>query len=134
MAFRFEQLQIWTLAIDLASHVYDVTETFPKVEIFGLRSDIRRAGNSVPMNIGEGAGRGTKRDFSRFLDIAMGSIHEVVTGMAIALKRRYLTSEAYRAIYEEAEVLAKKLRRFQDALVPSRKAGASGRGHSSGNG
>jgi four helix bundle protein len=121
MAFRFEQLQIWELAIEFASHVYEVTEGFPKSEIFGLRSDIRRAGNSVPMNIGEGAGRGSKRDFSRFLDIAMGSVYEVVTGMAIALKRHYITAEAYRGIYDEAEILAKKLTRFQDTLLPSRK-------------
>jgi four helix bundle protein len=73
------------------------------------------------LNIGEGAGRGSKRDFSRFLDIAMGSIYEVVTGMAIALKRRYVTPEQYRSIYEEAEILAKKLTRFQDALLPTRR-------------
>lgn len=121
MAFRFEQLQIWTLAIDFASHVYDVTENFPRSEIFGLRSDIRGAGNSVPMNIGEGAGRGSKRDFSRFLDIAMGSIYEVVTGMAIALKRRYITSGDYRSIYAEAEILAKKVTRFQETLAPQRR-------------
>lgn len=121
MAFRFEQLQIWELAIEFASHVYEVTEGFPKSEIFGLRSDIREAGNSVPMNIGEGAGRGSKRDFCRFVDIAMGSIHEVVTGMAIAAKRRYVTSGDYRAIYAEAEILAKMVTRFQETLVPSRR-------------
>ncbi len=118
MAFRFERLEIWKLAIEFANRVYEITEGFPKSEIFGLRADIRSAGNSVPMNIGEGSGRGSKRDFSRFLDIAMGSIYEVVTGMAIALKRRYVTLEQYRVIYGEAEILAKKLTRFQDTLVP----------------
>lgn len=49
MGFRFEQLEVWKLAIDFASHVYEVTEDFPRSEVFGLRSDIRRAGNSVPM-------------------------------------------------------------------------------------
>lgn len=123
MAFRFEGLEIWTLATEFARHVYEVTNSFPKSEVFGLRADIRRAANSAPMNIGEGSGRGSKRDFSRFLDIAMGSIYEVVTGMAIALKLRYVTFGDYRAIYEEAEILAKKLTRFQDSLVPSRRAG-----------
>ena len=119
MGFRFEQLEIWKLAIDFASHVYEVTEAFPRPEVFGLRSDIRKAGNSVPLNIGEGAGRGTKKDFARFLDIAMGSVYEVVTGMAIALKRRYIATGEYRAIYDEAEVPAKKLTRFQATLTPS---------------
>jgi four helix bundle protein len=124
MGFRFERLEIWKLAIDFASHVYDVTEGFPKSEIFGLRADIRRAGNSVPLNIGEGAGRGSKRDFSRFLDIALGSVHEVVTGLAIALNRRYVTPEQYQTTYERAELLAKKLTRFQDTLVPVRRGEA----------
>ncbi len=121
MGFRFEQLEVWKLAIDFASHVYEVTEDFPRSEMFGSRSDIRRAGNSVPLNIGEGAGRGSKKDFARFIDIAMGSLYEVVTGMAIALKRRYVTTADYRAIYDEAEILAKKLRRFQSTLTPSPK-------------
>ncbi len=121
MAFRFEQLEIWKLGIDFASHVYEVTEGFPRSEMFGLRSDIRGASNSVPPNIGEGSGRGSKKDFARFLDIAMGSVYEVVTGMAIALKRRYVTTADYRAIYDEAEILAKKLSRFQDTLFPGGK-------------
>ncbi len=123
MAFRFEQLEIWNLGIDFASHVYEVTEGFPRSEVFGLRSDIREASNSVPLNIGEGSGRGSKKDFARFLDIAMGSVYEVVTGMAIALKRRYVTVTDYRAICTEAEVLAKKLTRFQAALIPGLKGG-----------
>ena len=121
MGFRFERLEIWKLAIEFASHVYDVTEGFPKSEIFGLRADVRRAGNSVPLNIGEGAGRGSRRDFSRFLDIALGSVHEVVTGMAIALNRRYVTPDQYQTTYARAELLAKKLTRFQDTLVPTRR-------------
>jgi four helix bundle protein len=121
MAFRFEQLEIWNLAIDFASHVYEVTEGFPRSELFGLRSDIREASNSVPLNIGEGSGRGSKKDFARFIDIAMGSVYEVVTGMAIALKRRYVTAADYRAIYTEAEILAKKLTRFHATLTPSPK-------------
>lgn len=124
MAFRFEGLEIWRLSIDLASHVYEVTENFPKNEVFGLRSAIRNAASSIPMNIGEGSGRGSKRDFSRFLNIAMGSIYEVITGMAIALKRRYVTAEEYRATYAEAEILAKKITRFQDTLVPNRRGEA----------
>jgi four helix bundle protein len=124
VALQFERLEIWKLAIHFASHVYEVTEAFPRSETFGLRSDIRRAAISGPLNIGEGSGRGSRRDFARFLDIAMGSIYEVITGMAIALKRHYIAAEEFRKVYDEAEVLAKKLTRFQDTLVPTRRGEA----------
>jgi four helix bundle protein len=121
VAFRFEQLEIWKLAIEFADHVYKATAGFPRSEVFGLRSDVRRAANSVPMNIGEGSGRGSRRDFSRFLDIAMGSMHEVVTGMAITLRRGYISPETNRETYVRAEVLAKKVSRFQQSLTSGRR-------------
>lgn len=124
VAFRFEQLEIWKPAIAFVRQVYQATEAFPRSEVFGLRSDIRRAVRSVPMNISEGAGRGSNRDFARFIDIVRGSAYEAVTGMAVAVNLRYVTLAEYKAIYREAETLAKKLTRFQQTLTPVQKGEA----------
>lgn len=70
MAFRFEGLEIFHEAIDFSARVYSMVKKFPSEERFDLTSQARKAANSAVLNIAEGSGRGTKRDFSRFLDLA----------------------------------------------------------------
>lgn len=72
--------------MELAQEVYGLTEFFPQEEKFGLISQIRRAATSIPSNIVEGAGRGTNRDFSRFLDQALGSCNELQTQLILSGK------------------------------------------------
>lgn len=69
----FKTLDVWRKAHELALAVYRITKTFPKEELYGLTSQIRRAGSSIPTNIGEGCGRKSAADFSRFLQNAFGS-------------------------------------------------------------
>jgi four helix bundle protein len=76
MAFRFEGLEIFHAAIDFSATVHETVKTFPSEERFDLTSQARRAANSIVLNIAEGSGRGTKKDFSHFLDMALGSIFE----------------------------------------------------------
>src|ERR687896_1330446 len=78
MAFRFEGLEIFHAAIDFSARVYEMVKKFPADERFDLTSQARRAANSIVLNIAEGSGRGTKKDFSHFLDMAIGSIFETV--------------------------------------------------------
>lgn len=78
MAFRFEGLEIFHAAIDFSAKVYETVKKFPVEERFDLTSQARRAANSIVLNIGEGSGRGTKKDFSHFLDVALGSTFETV--------------------------------------------------------
>ena len=83
---RYQQLVVWRKAMQLVTEVYRVTGGFPDTEKFGLVSQMRRAAVSLPSNIAEGAGRGTDKEFSRFLQIARGSLFELETQIEIATR------------------------------------------------
>ena len=116
MAFRFEKLEIFQLALDFAASTYEKTRRFPSEERFDLTSQTRRAANSVALNIAEGSGRGTKKDFSHFLDIAVGSTFEVVTCFFLAKKHGYVSQQDLEDIKREGELLAKKINSFKNTL------------------
>ena len=79
-----KDLDVWRRSMDLVEGVYKLTHTWPSDEKYGLTSQVRRAAISIPSNVAEGAGRGSVKDFSRFLDIAQGSLAEVETQLEIA--------------------------------------------------
>ena len=74
---NYKDLQVWSKSHELTLEVYKITKTFPKEEIFGLVSQLRRASSSIPTNIAEGSGRFTQKDFASFLQIGLGSCQEV---------------------------------------------------------
>ena len=80
------KLKVWERAIDYVTEIYKLTEKFPKEEIYGLTSQMRRAAVSIPSNIAEGAARGSKGEFRKFLAIAQGSISELETQLIISSK------------------------------------------------
>ena len=84
MAKSFRELKVWQLAIDLTALIYDLTAEFPKAEVYGLSSQMRRAAVSIASNIAEGSARGTRRDFKQFVLIAKGSTCELQTQLVIA--------------------------------------------------
>ena len=116
MAFRFEGLEIFHLAIDFAAEAYQKARKFPSEERFDLTSQTRRAANSIVLNIAEGSGRGTKRDFSHFLDVALGSTFETVTCFFLAKKHGYISSQDLEEIRAEGESLSKKINSFKNTL------------------
>ncbi|QVL31535.1 four helix bundle protein [Telmatocola sphagniphila] len=73
----FRSLLVWQKSHDLALKIYRATSEFPKTELYGLTSQLRRAVVSIPSNIAEGCGRGSEADFARFLQLSMGSASEV---------------------------------------------------------
>src|SRR3989338_6933780 len=79
----FKDLIVWKKSIELVAEIYKLTELFPKSEIFGLTSQMRRAAVSIPSNIAEGSKRGTQKDFKHFLMMAFGSGGELETQFAI---------------------------------------------------
>ena len=88
-----KDLILWQKALDLAVAVHEVSAAFPKSEIFGLVSQIRRAAVSVPSNIAEGSARRTTREFMAFLHIARGSMAEVETQLLLAQRIGYVSDE-----------------------------------------
>jgi four helix bundle protein len=116
MAFRFEELEIFQLALDFADSAYGKTKKFPSEERFDLTSQTRRAANSVALNIAEGSGRGTNKDFAHFLDIAVGSTFEVVTCFFLARKHRYVSQQDLEDIKKTGELLSKKINSFKNTL------------------
>ena len=86
--FSYKDLIVWQRSIELVIAVYELTEDFPKEELYGLTSQMRRAAISIPSNIAEGRFRGTKKDFLQFLRIAYSSGAELETQLEIAKRLR----------------------------------------------
>lgn len=106
MASRnYRDLIAWQKAMDLAVAVYHLTRTYPESEMYGLVSQSRRAAVSVPANIAEGEGRGTKPEFARFLRIAHGSLRELETHLMLASRLSFAgEKEAEEALARCSEV------------------------------
>lgn len=101
----YRDLEVWQKSRALVSRIYRLTKTFPKEEMFGLTSQLRRAAISVPSNIAEGKSRRSTRDYMRFLDIAYGSIAEVETQLHIACDLVYTTGKKItRLLHDYAEI------------------------------
>lgn len=89
MPKTFRELDVWNKSIDLTTLVYDFTAAFPKQEIYGLTSQMRRAAVSVPSNIAEGSARGTRKDFRQFVKQAEGSNCDLQTQLIIAQRLQF---------------------------------------------
>ena len=114
--FRFEKLDVWQKARLLNKDINEVTKRFPSSELYALTSQIRRASISVSSNIAEGAGRNSDADFARFLEIAYGSLMEVVSQLYLALDEKYLTQELLSEILEKADILAAQIAALSKSL------------------
>lgn len=111
------KLRAFGLADQLALMVYECTREFPKEELFGMTSQMRRAAVSVPSNIVEGAARSSEKDFVRFLEIAYGSLRELEYQVSLSSRLGFLNGEASRKLQglstETAKVLNGLIRSFR---------------------
>lgn len=98
LVFGYRKLIAWQQADELAHYVYNLTLKFPKDELFGMTSQLRRAVLSVPLNIVEGHARNNKKEFHRFLAIALGSLVETEYLLEFAFKRGYINEVDYKAV------------------------------------
>ena len=113
----FEKLDVWRKAVDLADQVYKDTRGFPADERFGLTSQVRRAAVSVAANIAEGSGRSSRKDFVRFIEIAYGSLMEIVSHLTIARRQRFLNDRNYTDIYKQIEEVVRMLSGLRSSLI-----------------
>ncbi len=102
IAKRYCDLIVWQKAMNLVETVYMITREFLKEEIYGLRSQLRRAVVSVPSNIAEGHSRTGGREFAHFLSIAHGSVSEVGTQVEVARRLGYITDEQQASVFEKS--------------------------------
>lgn len=114
--FRFEKLVVWKKSIEFAVTIYKTTESLPTKEQFGLTSQLRRAASSVSANIAEGSSRVSKRDFSRFVEIAYGSLCETISHLYIARAQNMISNDQSNTIYRAADELARMLSSFRNSL------------------
>ncbi|MBL7731763.1 MAG: four helix bundle protein [Chitinophagaceae bacterium] len=96
----YKKLDAWKQSMQIITDIYQLTRTFPREEMFGLTSQMRRAAISVPANIVEGIGRNYKKDTVQFLHIARGSLYEIETLLEIAINLGYLGTESTSGISE----------------------------------
>ncbi len=112
---NYEKLRIWQESMELALEVYKTTSKFPKGELFGLTSQLRRAASSVSFNIAEGSGRGT-REFLHFLMMAATSINEVLTALTLAFKLEYVTEQEHDNLRNRYLVLMRQIQALRAKL------------------
>jgi four helix bundle protein len=113
----YKKLKIWKSSTEFAVLVYKATSTFPKEEVFGLTSQLRRAAVSIPSNIAEGSKRSTKKDFKSFLAIAHGSGAELETQLYISKEIGYLTEDVYAHLIAKLDEIMKMIAVFAKTLA-----------------
>jgi four helix bundle protein len=114
--FNFEKLDVWQKAIDFADLVYKHTKQFPREEQFGLTNQMRRAAISISSNIAEGTSRMSQTDFRRFVEIATGSVFEVISQAFIGRRQGFLSEEIFSKLYSSAEEVGRMLSGLRKSL------------------
>ena len=113
----YKKLDVWKLAMEFAKEIYEVTESLPADERFGLTSQIKRCAVSIPSNIAEGAGRNSKKEFAHFLSIALGSTFELETQLLLADKLRLIEDIGIENQLNNLEKIGKMIYSLQKSLV-----------------
>ena len=112
MAFKFENLAVWQRALDLTIQVNELASTFPKLELFSLSNQIRRASDSAVLNIAEGCTGLSNAELKKFLRYSLRSGLEVVSCLFIARRKGYIDEQTFTNYYNEYEILCKMLNKF----------------------
>lgn len=117
MAFKFESLRVWQLAMDLNEDIYLLSRGFPKEERYILTNQILRATDSIALNIAEGSTGQTNKEFKKFIGYSIRSIAEVVGCLYIGRKRGIIEEKDFYLLYEKLELLMKMLQSLRNRLT-----------------
>ena len=116
MAFKFENLKVWQEAIELSGLVNEVCRSFPQGELYVLTSQMKRAADSVSLNIAEGSTGQTNLEFKRFLGIAIRSGIEVISCIYIAKKRQIISEKDFHTVYDSVDGLIKRIQALRKSI------------------
>ncbi len=116
---RYKNLIIWQKSRELVKNAYQITNSFPKAEVFGLTSQIRRSAVSIPANIAEGCGRNTNSDLNRFLDIAEGSAFELETLIILSTDLNMINEDSSVVFLSKIDEVQRMIFSFKKQLVTS---------------
>ncbi|MDR2962642.1 MAG: four helix bundle protein [Bacteroidales bacterium] len=114
-----KKLIVWQKSREFVKDIYTRTKLFPQDELFGLTSQIRRAAIFITLNIAEGSGRGTNKEFAHFLDIAFASAYEVEAQIILSLDLEFISQEEYDVLYEKIQEIQKMIKKLNDTLRSS---------------
>ena len=122
MAFKFEQLEVWSLSLEYIDSIYEIAEELSRAEEYNLKSQIKRAATSVALNIAEGSTGQTDAEQARFIGMAIRSLIETVACIHIIQRRKLLSNvDSLRTAYREADKLTAKLQNFRRTISPEQK-------------
>ena len=107
--FSFEKLLVWQKSRILAGEIYKITSNFPKEEVYGLTSQIRRASASIPTNISEGCVRNSDKEFNQFLNIALGSANESEYLLLLSKDLKYINSDLFESFEKDINKIKSKI-------------------------
>lgn len=116
MSFRFEELKVWQIALRLSNEIDTMVKKYPKEELYSLCSQMKRAADSVVLNIAEGSTGQSKPEFKRFLGIALRSAIEVVPCLFISQTRKYISDVDFKKYYDEYELLCRMITKLRDSM------------------
>lgn len=120
MPYKFENLEVWQLALGYIDLAYQVSEKLPRVEEYNLKSQLTRAATSIALNIAEGSQGQSDAEQARFLGIAIRSLIETVACQKIIQRRGYFQEHGMlEKMYEDSQILARKLQNFRKSLISS---------------
>ena len=113
---NFKKLEIWSKSMNIVTEIYQITNTFPSQERFGLISQMQRSAVSIPTNIAEGSAKTSNKDFARFLEMSIGSSFELETELIVSYNLKYIDLVIYNNLLSKISEIQKMIYGFKNKL------------------